>query len=108
MGYRCVCTTGTVRRKTEVQSNSQKETFCSGMSSAPFAAVERQRQEMRCAPTAPESYELYSGGLTYHWAQPPPPSPLHSRGQTCIRREEGPPPASQWSLEEGRTGRRWL
>ena len=43
MGYRCVCTIGTVQHKAEVQSKSQREKLFSDMSRAPFAAVERQK-----------------------------------------------------------------
>ena len=36
-GYRCVCTTGTVWHKAEVQSKSQREKLFGDMSWAPFA-----------------------------------------------------------------------
>ena len=52
--HRCVCTTGTVRHKAEVKSKSQRGKLFSDMSWAPFAAVERQREEVRSGSTAPK------------------------------------------------------
>ena len=43
MGYRCVCTTGAVQHKAEVQSKSQRGKLFSDMSQAPFAAVNKVR-----------------------------------------------------------------
>ena len=81
MGYGCVCTTGTVRHKAEVQSKSQREKLFSDMSWAPFAAVGKQVQSMQSESTASKSYELNPGRMTYHQAQrrpaPPPPPPCN-------------------------------
>ena len=75
MGYGCVCTTGTVRHKAEVQSKSQREKLFSDMSWAPFAAVGKQVQSMQYESTASKSYELNPGRMTYHRAQRNPPPP---------------------------------
>ena len=69
MGYRCVCTTGTVRHKAEVQSKSQREKLFGDMPKAPFAAVGKQVQSMRSESTASKSYELNPGRMTYHRVQ---------------------------------------
>ena len=68
MGYRCVCTPGTVRHKAQVQSKGRREKLFCDVSWTRFAAVETQTQ-VRCGSTAPQSYGLYSGGVTYHRAQ---------------------------------------
>ena len=41
MAYRCVCTTGTVQNKAEVQSKSRRKKLFSDMSWAPFAVVNK-------------------------------------------------------------------
>ena len=72
VGYGCVCTTGTVRHKAEVQSKSQREKLFSDMSWAPFAAVDEPVQNMQSESTASKSYELNPGRMTYHRVQRPP------------------------------------
>ena len=57
---RRVHATGTVRHKAEVQSESQREKLCSDMSQAPLAAVQRQRQEVRCDSTTRKAYHHYT------------------------------------------------
>ena len=111
MGHRCACTTGAVRHKAEAQSKSQRETLFSDMAQGPFAAVERQIQGVRSGSTAPQSYELCSGGVTYHRTPPLPNWPVirghgHAGGpwaQGIPQRGRGGG-AGRESLEEGGEG----
>ena len=52
-GYRCVCTTGTVRHKAEVQSKSRREKRFTDVSWAPFAAANETADDAQ-VPTTPQ------------------------------------------------------
>ena len=71
------------------------------VSSAPFAAVERHRQEELCGSTAPQPYELSSGWTTHHPSQtgpshdglPRPPEAAQTRDE-------------RWTIKQGGQGTR--
>ena len=77
MGYRCVCTTGTVQNKAGVQSKSRRKKLFSDMSLAPFAAVKMTARGVQSLTAPPTNYQ--SGGLWQHMVSPSPlpPKAIH-------------------------------
>ena len=93
MGYRCVCTTGAVQHKAEVQSKMQREKLFSDMSWAPFAAA-NERHKVHNSPRHLKSYGpsiWQTGGSTQcrhesrqsltHLIRSPPPPPQKKTGK---------------------------